>query len=162
MTFKEKEIAIGGLLVLLLLFIGIPYVLNKKVAPEAPVQVSDQVIPTISVDSTTLYLLIADNEPAREKGLGGLAALHPDQGMLFVFDESDFYPFWMKDMQFPIDMIWLDEDYHIVHIEKNISPDSYPTEYVSREKAKYVLEVNAGFAEIHSLKYGDILKPTSF
>ena len=38
--------------------------------------------------------------------------------MLFIFSQPDFYPFWMKDMKFPIDIIWLDENLQIINIEK--------------------------------------------
>ena len=86
----------------------------------------------------------------REKmslGLGGRETLEEDAGMLFVFSEPDFYGIWMKDMLFSIDIIWLDENFKVVHIEENVPPDSYPEVFSPNEKAKYVFEVVAGTVE---------------
>jgi uncharacterized membrane protein (UPF0127 family) len=75
--------------------------------------------------------------------------------MLFVFDKPSIYPFWMKDMNFPIDMIWIGENDEVVYIEKNAQPDSYPETFVSSQNAKYVLEVISSFSEKNNLKVGD-------
>ena len=86
----------------------------------------------------------------REKmflGLSGREGLEGDSGMLFVFAESNFYGIWMKDMLFSIDIIWLDENFKVVHIEENVPPSSYPEVFSSGDKAKYVFEVVAGTVE---------------
>lgn len=75
--------------------------------------------------------------------------------MLFVFEEDGYHAFWMKDMKFSIDMIWLDESMAIVHIERNVSPSSYPNTYKSPEPARYVLEVQAGTADRLNLQAND-------
>ena len=68
--------------------------------------------------------------------------------MLFVYgDASTERCFWMKDMNFAIDMIWLDKDRQIVTIQSNVSPDSYPKSFCPDKPAQYVLEVNSGFAK---------------
>ncbi len=61
----------------------------------------------------------------------------------------------MKDMKFPIDVIWLDENYRVVNIVKDARPDSFPEVFKSEAPAKYILEVNAGFANRNSIKVGD-------
>ena len=94
----------------------------------------------------------------RNKGLMFKKNLAPDEGMLFVFDKEGYYSFWMKDMNFPIDIIWIGEDLKIVYIEKNVSPDSYPTTFISKENARYVLEVISGFSEKNNLKEGDLVR----
>ncbi len=104
---------------------------------------------------------IADTAPLREKGLSGHLPLLENQGMLFVFDTSGDYGFWMKDMTFPIDIIWLDSDTHITHIESSVWPYSYPTVYHSSIPSRYVLELSAGQAESLNLKIGDSAKITS-
>ena len=76
--------------------------------------------------------------------------------MLFVFDHDDRYRFWMKDMKFPIDIIWLDRRDRIVTIHENVSPcpaDPCPV-YTPPANARYVLEVSAGFSRAHDLKPG--------
>ena len=75
--------------------------------------------------------------------------------MLFVFDKPGQYPFWMKDMNFAIDIIWIGEDLRVVYIKKDARPELYPETYTPTENAKYVLEVPAGFSEKNNLKVGD-------
>lgn len=86
--------------------------------------------------------------------------------MLFVFEEEMVQSFWMKDMNFDLDMIWLDSNYKIVHIEKNTLASSYnPTDTSSSRfftngpdhLAKYVLEINSGLSDEMGLKDGDVL-----
>src|SRR3989344_4795926 len=81
--------------------------------------------------------------------------LAENEGMLFIFAESRQHPFWMKDMKFPIDIIWLNENMSIVYIKKDARPESYPKIYSPDKDSKYVLEVVSGFAEKHALKIGD-------
>jgi uncharacterized membrane protein (UPF0127 family) len=83
---------------------------------------------------------------AQEKGLGSRNSISDSQGMLFVFDRADMHCFWMKDMQFPIDMLWLDASKTVVHLEQSVSPDSYPKAYCPEQNSNYVLEVQAGLS----------------
>ena len=77
-----------------------------------------------------------------------------DQGMLFVFDEPGPKSMWMLNMQFPLDIIWFDEDGNIVSISKDVPPCQTPSEIMACESdgatsrdAKYALEVTAGFVD---------------
>ena len=76
-----------------------------------------------------------------------------DQGMIFVFNESGVYSLWMLNMQFPLDMIWFDEEGNIVHIEKDIPPCKTATEIMACQsivpsgEAKYILELTSGFID---------------
>jgi len=65
---------------------------------------------------------IADTFKQRSKGLSGRDNLNADSAMLFVFDKESYYSFWMLDMNFPIDIVWLDSEYKVVDIAKNIKP----------------------------------------
>lgn len=98
---------------------------------------------------------MADTPAKRQQGLSGRETLERDEAMLFVFEEDGYHAFWMKDMKFSIDMIWLDESMAIVHIERNVSPSSYPNTYKSPEPARYVLEVQAGTADRLNLQAND-------
>ncbi|MSU44900.1 DUF192 domain-containing protein, partial [Candidatus Nomurabacteria bacterium] len=104
----------------------------------------------------------------KEQGLSGRQGLNNNEGMLFVFEHSGNHPFWMKDMNFPIDIIWLapfegedGENLKVVYIKKNARPESYPETYGPDEdvstlvEIKYVLEVVSGFSEKNDLKEGD-------
>jgi len=93
-----------------------------------------------------------------ERGLSGHAPLAQDVGMLFIFDKPDNYGFWMQKMNFPLDIIWISPDFHIVHIEKNLSPETYPTVYYPNALAKYVLEISAGETDKNNIKIGDFVK----
>lgn len=98
---------------------------------------------------------VADTPEERGRGLGGHDPLSSGQGMWFVFDAPYPYSFWMKDMEFSIDIIWFDENLRIVHIERNVSPASYPETFTPESPAQYVLEVPAGFSSEHDLSVGE-------
>lgn len=100
---------------------------------------------------------IADNREERALGLGGRESLDKDSGMLFIYPRSGDYDIWMKDMNFSIDIIWIDSRFNIVHIEENISPDTYPDSFSSPKKAKYILEVNSGFVKENFIKISDTI-----
>ena len=109
-------------------------------------------------DGTTIRLIIASTSAEQELGLGDRSSLPAAEGMLFVFDQSSDYGFWMKDMEFPLDIIWLDKDFKIIHIEPNLSPSTYPQAFSPGSPAKYVIEVNAGFAKQHTLAVGQTVQ----
>ncbi len=83
--------------------------------------------------------------------------LAENQGMLFVFDQPDYYSFWMKDMQFAIDIIWIDENKKIVDITQNAESESYPKTFQPSSPAQYVLEVNSFWTGEHGIVVGDVL-----
>lgn len=115
----------------------------------------------ISIDNNKLTTEIADNDLTRSRGLGGRANLGQDEAMLFVFDQADFYTFWMLDMKFPLDFIWINGD-QIVDITQNV-PAPAPGQknlpiYRPKAKADKVLEVNAGWASAHNIIIGDKIR----
>lgn len=110
---------------------------------------------TLTINSNTIVVEIVDTHPARSKGLGGRDYLKEGTGMLFIFPNEDYYGFWMKDMKFPIDIIWMSSDFRITDIKKNVLPETYPEVFGPREVSMYVLEVNAGFVDRYNIKIGD-------
>lgn len=110
---------------------------------------------TVFIDGQEFNVEVADVASERSQGLSGRSALANDEGMLFVFPESGRFGFWMKDMEFSIDIIWIDEDKRIVHIEENVSPSTYPEAFYSSTNARYVLEVYTGQAAAQGLGLGD-------
>lgn len=81
-------------------------------------------------------------------------------GMLFFFRDSGEYPFWMKNTLVPLDMIWLDDQRRVVHVEPNVPPckaDPCPS-YPPHAAAKYVLELGAGQAAKHQVTNGTTLR----
>ncbi len=108
--------------------------------------------------SITAEVAISDEE--RQLGLMFREKLNPDQGMIFVFKDEDFHFIWMKNMKISIDILWLDKEKRIVHIERNVPPCKKPpcASYSSKIPAMYVLEIKAGMADKSQLKLYDKLE----
>lgn len=111
---------------------------------------------------TDLRLYVATNPEQTTKGLSDTAELPDGHGMLFYIPNRHQLRFWMKDMHYPIDMLWLDHDRRVIHIESNVSPDTYPRQFAnpSGTDAHYVLELNSGDASRHNVNLGDQLHYT--
>jgi uncharacterized membrane protein (UPF0127 family) len=108
----------------------------------------------VKVSGSTINTEIPKNDQDRAKGLGGRSCLGVDSGMLFVFDKPDKYDFWMKDMKFPIDMVWIDENKSVTKVDLNVSPSTYPKTFTSETPSKYVLELSANRAQQLSITKG--------
>lgn len=96
--------------------------------------------------------MVADTPTERNVGLGNTAHLGQDEAMLFVFDSSDMWAIWMKDVEYPIDVVWLNDQKQVVYIVKNMPPDSYPKQFVPDAAARYVLELPAGTVDRKAIK----------
>jgi len=113
------------------------------------------ILPTMT--QTTTYLRLGDgifnarvaiSSNDREKGLGGVTKLNPDQALLMVFPSEDKWGIWMKDMKVPIDIVWLDSNKKVVYAVTDISPDVSTSEvFKPKLPAKYVVELPAGTVE---------------
>lgn len=111
--------------------------------------------PFITINGVRVAVEVMDTNEKRQQGLSGREQLGESKGMLFVFDQPGIYPFWMKDMKFPLDFVWINEG-RVVDIrekveitEMNIKPG---------QPANKVLEVNSGWVEKHQIKVGDEVK----
>jgi uncharacterized membrane protein (UPF0127 family) len=113
---------------------------------------------TLEVNGVSLNIECALSSAERERGLSGRQNLPENSGMLFVFENPGQYAFWMKDMNFPLDIIWLSAEKKVIYVKENAAPDSYPASFGPKEKAKYVLEVNALESARLGIKEGDIAK----
>src|SRR3989344_9087768 len=111
-------------------------------------------IKQVIIGEKTFFVEVARTKMELERGLSLHIPLLDNQGMLFVFPKEDIHRFWMKDMSFSIDIVWIDSKLKIVGIEKNISPDTYPKTFSPETKSRYVLEIPAGQADFLSLKVG--------
>lgn len=109
----------------------------------------------IKINNETLKIEIADTFFKRVKGLSGRKDFLEAEGMMFVFKKPGIYPFWMRGMFFPLDFVWLDENFEVVRIDKNIQPTSSPQSLNPPKPIKYVLEIKAGLAEKCGLKLSD-------
>ena len=110
--------------------------------------------PQVKIGDKIFNIEIAKTNVERAKGLSGRDSLAPDTGMLFIFPRSDIYSFWMKDTSIPLDILWI-QDNKIVDITTlNPPTDNYIPSYTPKEKANYVLELNAN----SGLKIGENVK----
>lgn len=111
---------------------------------------------TVHFGDTAIAATVARSSQARERGLSGSKNLAEGTGMLFVFDKEDHWGIWMKDMKYPIDIIWLNNKKEVVYIVHRASPESYPKKsFKPKSVARYVLEVPAGSAKKHSIDIGN-------
>ncbi len=110
-----------------------------------------------NINGTKISLLLAKSDQDRIKGLSGHKKLDNNQGMLFVWDKKGVYPFWMKNMLFSIDIIYIDDN-TVVYVVQNAPAPSGQTQiltiYKPDQPANYVLEVNAGTAQKLGIKKG--------
>lgn len=97
---------------------------------------------TIQIKDQVFNLEIADEHKERRDGLMFRESLAEDAGMLFVFDETKIYPFWMKNTLIPLYMIWISEDLEILEVQHAIPCEQEVCpQYVPSEMARYVLEI---------------------
>jgi uncharacterized membrane protein (UPF0127 family) len=125
---------------------------------QKPVDAHRQI--NVTVNGVRLVTDIASTGEQRSKGLAVKDDLKENEAMLFVFSKENEYGFWMKDMEFPIDIIWLDSDRKVVHIEHSLEPcgpDSCPV-YEPNAEALYVLETVAGFSEQYDVVRGTLVE----
>ena len=103
---------------------------------------------------------VADTFKKRSLGLGKRNSLKKGWGMLFVFENRKPHRFWMKDMQFPLDIIWLDNHriVHIIHNAKPVNSKDDPEVMTSPVPVNFVLEIAAGRASKLRLKTGQRMK----
>lgn len=143
----SREGVAGWLIAGVLVIIGIAFVgVFANVSQKTHLQLGGQV----------LSARIANTDAQRSKGLSGVRQLGSNEAMLFVFDSSDRWSIWMKDMHINIDAVWLDESKKVIHIETNLTPDSYPLSFAPDAPARYVVELPAGFTKRHNIEVGAI------
>lgn len=115
----------------------------------------------VIVNGVVLVADIAATDEQRTKGLSVKDSLAENEAMLFVLDNEGEHTFWMKNMKFPIDIIWIDTDKTVVHIEHNLQPcgsELFCPTYKPNDESLYVLETVGGFAERHDIVKGTIVE----
>jgi len=115
---------------------------------------------TVSLQGHVLTLEVVTSTADLQKGLGGRASMPPDHGMLFLFAESNNYPFWTKGMHFPLDIIWLNNG-TIVAGAINMRPPAasfgIPDIYAPNSSANQVIELNADQLQRFGLYQGVVI-----
>lgn len=125
--------------------------------PEQP-----KVDPQVIINGQTFFVEVATDLAVQKKGLSGRDSLGANQGMIFSYPSKSVLVFWMKDMNFNIDLLWVNDD-KIVGLERNMLKPVTGTEdkdllnYRSPEAVNRVLEINSGLIDRYGIKIGDKL-----
>lgn len=115
--------------------------------------------PRAEINGHTFSLYLAKTASEQEVGLAKYKSIAQNQGMLFLFERSDYYSFWMKNMRFPIDIIFISDDKVVdVFNDVPVSPNNNLPVYTTKTKADKVLEINAGLAKKYGIKVGSEVK----
>lgn len=114
---------------------------------------------TLEIRGNPIAAEIAETIFERSRGLSGRQSIGSGEGMLFLFDTVEPHAMWMKDMEFPIDILWIKNSI-VVDIEESARPepgipDASLTRYGPDGAAELVLELPAGFAKMHGILIGD-------
>lgn len=150
-----------GLIVALALFLlaGLfVWFLAGDVSPLTDLPRGSRDMKQLLVRGTPVDARLAVTREEQIRGLSGTQSLPDGEGLLFVYAEPSRSGIWMKDMNYPIDVLWISEEGKIVHIVENMRPESYPQAYYPDEDATYVLELPSGFVEIHGTQEGDTVE----
>lgn len=113
---------------------------------------------TLLLGNKEFQIILADTNELRTKGLSGSNPLGEDQAMLFLFDSPSKYGFWMKEMRYPIDIIWVNTKGKIIYIVKDAKPESFPEVFKPRDEAIVVIEIKGGLSKKVGLLEGDYIR----
>lgn len=97
------------------------------------------------IGSHAYVVEVASTPAAQQQGLSERTSFSPRQAMLFSYQKPQQLCFWMKDMYFSLDILWMDANHRVVKMQQNVSPKTYPQQFCAQ--AQYVLEVRAGQAK---------------
>lgn len=121
---------------------------------------------TINTQTESVFTVeIADTEEKRQTGYMYRPTIGEYNGMLFVFPQPVNHPFWMKNVEFGLDMLFLSKDLVVVDLKQNVPPCKQvdPSQkncpyYPPESNYTFVLEMKAGNAEKHGIKKGSQFK----
>lgn len=109
---------------------------------------------TLHVANKAYRLKVAQTAQSRALGLGNRTSMSNHEGMLFAYQTPVETCFWMKDMLFPIDIIWVNGAHEVVFLQQSISPKTYPKTFCTSTAAPYVIELDAGQAKLSNIRIG--------
>jgi len=111
----------------------------------------------IQIKGVTVHAEVADSSKEKIRGLMFRKKLPQNDGMLFPYSHEEIHTFWMKNTLIPLDIVWINSQKEVVHIEHSAPPckRSPCPSYTSPHKARYILELNGGWSIQHNLNPGD-------
>lgn len=147
---KENiRLLLGAAVLILTIVIVITLLLNSRKSTK------------VFVNGQTISVMVAKTDKEKQVGLSGRNKIGENQGMLFIFDTPNYYSFWMKEMKFPIDIIYINGN-KITTVVENAKPPLSANDnlaiYQPSEKSDKVLELNAGSADKLKIKTGAVVE----
>ena len=109
----------------------------------------------VHIDDVSMRVEVADTDEERIKGLSGKEDIGRVNGLLFMFPREGYHGIWMKDMKFPIDIIWIDTNLNVVAVDKSVLPETFPKTFRPPVPVQYLIETEARYTEIFGIKAGD-------
>ncbi len=150
MALDKENLKKGAFLVIALAAMGIAM----------PLMMGNQDVNYFMVELPNGKQILAQVADSPEKQIVGLffaKELPPDSAMLFIYDDEDFHRLWTKNSHFPLDILWMDRDRKIIHVEESAPPcitDPCPAYGPKEPDALYVMQAAAGFAKSNNLQPG--------
>ena len=126
-------------------------------APSVPAVSLPSYTHALTIGGTHIKVAFALTGSQQEQGLSYTPALAPNNGMLFVFPSDSVVPFWMKDMNYSLDIIWIGSDKTVKDITPDLALSTYPNSFSPKVPVRYALEVPAGFAAQNGITVGSIV-----
>ena len=157
-SFPKKILVVTS--IVLITTVGLFYFATKLNTPEEVINKKA----FVKIGEISISVEIADTDIERAKGLSNRESLNEQEGMLFIFPKESLHKFWMKDMHFSLDIVWINEG-RVVDITHNVPPQKEKDNlaiYQPKEKIRYVLEVNSGFAKQNKIDIGVSVKSEVF
>jgi uncharacterized protein len=146
-----NKIIIGFIIILVLVSGYVLYQMSQVPVPPSKVTINKQ----------TFAVTVATTSAQQQEGLSGKKSLPQDQGLLFVFKNANRYPFWMKGMNFPLDIVFINNQKVISIIQNAPAPkgnaDNLPV-YTPEGPVTHVLEINSELVKKYNIKKGDTVK----
>ncbi len=143
------------IVLLFILILGVEYIYKKK-EPTTLEQFPGRERKSVTIRGQNFDVVVSRTQEELTQGLSNTRPIKENEGMLFIFPKPGNYNFWMKDMNYPIDMLWIDKEKKIIFIQKNATPESYPESFGPRDgQALMVLEIGAGFSNKLGITVGD-------
>jgi uncharacterized membrane protein (UPF0127 family) len=150
---------------ILLLIVGLGfyvYIQNRQLVDKflpsknnlRTIQLSEYRIEPVTLGRKKYFLYVAQTEPQRVEGLSHVSSLRSDQGMIFTFPLKQQLSFWMKDMKFNLDFVFI-EGKTVVDIREDVSPSTYPALITGVKEGDKAIELPAGQIQQSGLQVGD-------
>jgi uncharacterized membrane protein (UPF0127 family) len=143
-----------SLLLLTVIALGLGYYLKTEYL-EVPERVTLEL-----KNGIRLTPVVMDSPHELSRGLTREDYIEDSSGALFIFEKEGYHRFWTKDMKFPVDILWINEDWQVVEITRDAQP-SFGREcpsYFPKRPARYALEINSGLADRFNITVGDVIR----